>query len=54
MVREWDILFCRAEGLNDVDLMGNINQTLCYFCIINFVNLSCQKGIIDYLQSRQK
>jgi len=34
MVCEWDILICRAEGLNDVDLMGNNDQTLCYFCII--------------------
>jgi hypothetical protein len=26
-------------------MMGNINQTLCYFCIIVLsVNLSCQKG----------
>ena len=39
MVREWDILVCRAE------VMGDINQTLCYFrVVILLVNLSSQKG----------
>jgi hypothetical protein len=50
MVREWDILVCRAE------VMCNINQTLCYFCIIILlVNLSCRKRscIVDRQEAHE-
>ena len=52
MVREWDILVCRAE------MMGNINQAFVLFLYYDFVvpfrEYIMSNGIMHYGRSRSK